>query len=88
MLVNSKDRATDIINRPVHFTSGIDLLLNALKEALPDASSAPAIETAGYGAPEAIAFGRITPGAPVLRIYNMPLRVRRWSEVGRLVFGL
>jgi hypothetical protein len=62
MLVSLNDRAIDIINGPVHFTSGIGLLLNALKEVLPDASFAPAIETTGYGAPGAIAFEQITPG--------------------------
>ena len=62
MLVGSHDRAIDIVNRPMHLTRGIGLLLDGRKEALPDTSFAPTIEAAGHRAPEAIAFREITPG--------------------------
>ena len=62
LLVSSNDRAINVMHRPVHLTSGIGLLLDRLKETLPDAGSAPAIEATGHGAPGAMAFGQITPG--------------------------
>jgi hypothetical protein len=62
MLMSANDRAIDIVNRPVHLASGIRLLLNGLKQTLPEASSTPAIEAAGHGAPGTIAFWQLTPG--------------------------
>jgi hypothetical protein len=56
MLVGSHDRAIDIMNRPMHLPCGIGLLLDGLKEALPDTGIAPTIEAAGNRAPGAIAF--------------------------------
>ena len=64
VLMGATDGAIDIVNGPVQLASGIGLLLNGLKETLPDAGSAPAIEAAGHGAPGAIAFGHIAPGSP------------------------
>ncbi len=62
VLVSSNDGAIDIVNCPVHLARGIGLLLDDLKEMLPDAGLAPAIEAAGHGAPGAIVVGQITPG--------------------------
>ena len=42
VLVSSHDGAINIMNRPVQLAIGIGLLLDGLKEALPDAGSAPA----------------------------------------------
>ena len=62
MRVSANDGAVDIMHGPVQLARGISLLLDDLKEALPDAGSAPAIEAAGHGAPGAIAAGHIAPG--------------------------
>ena len=62
VLMSANDGAIDIMNRPVQLTSGMGLLLDRLKEALPEAGSAPAIEAAGYGLPGAVAFGHVAPG--------------------------
>ncbi len=63
MLTRSHDRTVNIMNGPAHPACGIGLLLDNLKEALPDASLSPAVEAAGHRAPRAIAFGQITPGS-------------------------
>src|SRR5918999_322961 len=62
VLMSANDGAIDIVNGPVQLASGIGLLLDRLKEALPDAGSAPTIKAAGYGLPGAVAFGHIAPG--------------------------
>src|SRR2546423_3044478 len=62
MLVGSNDRAIDIVNRPIHLPRSIGLLLDGLKEALPETGFAPTIEAAGDRAPGAIAFREVTPG--------------------------
>jgi len=51
VLMSTNDGAIDIMNRPVQLTCHIGLLLDSLKEALPDAGLAPAIEATGYRAP-------------------------------------
>jgi hypothetical protein len=63
MLMSSDDRAIDIMNGPVYLARGIRLLLDGLKEALPDAGFAPAIEAAGHHPPSAISFRQIAPGS-------------------------
>jgi hypothetical protein len=62
MLMRSNDRAIDIVNVPVESALGIGLLLDSLKERLPDTGFLPAIEAAGHGAPTPIALGQIPPG--------------------------
>jgi hypothetical protein len=62
MLVGSHDRAIDIVYGPIQLPRGIGLLLDGLKEALPEPSFAPTIEAAGHRAPGAIAFREVTPG--------------------------
>ncbi len=62
MLVGANDGAIDIVNVPVDLPIGIGLLLDGLKETLPDTRFAPAIEAAGHRAPGPIALGQIAPG--------------------------
>ena len=61
VLVSANNGAIDLMNGPVQLTRAIGLLLDGLKETLPDAGLAPAIETAGHGAPRTIALGYIAP---------------------------
>ena len=63
MLVGSHDRAIDIMDGPMQLPRGIGLLLDGLKEALPEPGFAPTIEAAGHRAPRAIAFGEVAPGS-------------------------
>ena len=62
MLMRSNDRAIDIVNVPVESALGIGLLLDSLKERLPDTGFLPAIETASHRAPTSKTLGQITPG--------------------------
>lgn len=62
MLVGSHDRAIDIVPRPMQLPCDSGLLVDGLKEALPETGFAPPIEAAGHRAPGAIAFREIAPG--------------------------
>ena len=62
MLMGSNDGAIDIMNVPVESTLGIGLLLDSLKEMLPDAGFSPAIEAARHSTPRPKAHGQIPPG--------------------------
>jgi hypothetical protein len=61
MLMSPNDGAIDIVNVPVESALGIRLLLDILKEMLPNTSFLPAIEAARHGAPTPIAPGQIAP---------------------------
>ena len=62
MLVRSDDSAIDIVEIPVELLCGIGALLDRGKEASPEARLAPAIKTAGDGAPGAVPLRQVTPG--------------------------
>jgi hypothetical protein len=61
VLVRADDRAIHIVDIPVQVRCGICTLLDRGKEASPEASFPPAIETARHGAPRTIPLGQITP---------------------------
>ena len=62
VLVRSDYSAIHIVDIPVQVLCGIRTLLDRGKEACPEASFPPAIETARYGAPRTIPLWQITPG--------------------------
>ena len=62
MLVGSYDRAIDIVHRPIQLPRSIGLLLDGLKEPVPEPSLAPAIKAARHRTPRTIAFREIAPG--------------------------
>jgi hypothetical protein len=62
VLVRADDGAIHIVEIPVKVLCGVGVLLDRGKEARPDACLAPAIKTAGDGAPGAIPLRQITPG--------------------------
>ena len=62
MLVRADDGAIHIVDIPVQVLCSIGLLLDRGKEARPEASFPPAIETARHGAPRTIPLWQITPG--------------------------
>jgi len=62
MLVRSDDSAIDIVESPVELLCGIGPLLDRSQEASPEARLAPAIKTAGDGAPGAVPLRQVTPG--------------------------
>jgi hypothetical protein len=61
MLMGANDGAIDVMPVPVESALGIGLLLDGLKEMLPDTGFLPAIEAAGHGAPTPKALGQIPP---------------------------
>jgi hypothetical protein len=61
MLMGSHDCAIDSMHVPVDFALGIGLLLDRLKETLPETGFLPAIAAAGHGAPTTRALGHIPP---------------------------
>ena len=62
MLVGSHDRAIDIVPRPMQLPCDIGLLLDGIKEALPETGFAPAIKAARHRTPRTIAFREVAPG--------------------------
>jgi hypothetical protein len=62
MLVRADDRAIDLVEIPVELLCGIGTLLDRGKEASPEARLAPAIKTAGDGAPGTVPLRQVTPG--------------------------
>jgi hypothetical protein len=62
VLVRSDDSAIHIVDIPVQVLCGIRTLLDRGKEASPDASFPPPIETARHGAPRTILLWQLTPG--------------------------
>ena len=62
VLVRSDYSAIHIVDIPVQVLCGIRTLLDRGKEASPDASFPPTIETARHGAPRTILLWQITPG--------------------------
>jgi hypothetical protein len=64
MLVGSYDRPIDKMEVPVELACRIGLLLDGGKKPVPDAGLAPAVKTARYRLPGAIALWQITPRRP------------------------
>jgi hypothetical protein len=62
MLMRPDDSPIHVVDVPIELANAIRLLLDGRKETGPEARLAPAIKTAGNGAPGAIAFWQITPG--------------------------
>jgi hypothetical protein len=62
MLVGSYDRAIDIVYRPMQLPRSIGLLLDGLKEPVPEPSLAPAIKAARHRTPRTIACREVAPG--------------------------
>jgi hypothetical protein len=62
MVVRSDERAIDIGESPGEWLGGIGTLWDRGPEASPAARRAPALKTAGAGAPGAVPLRQVTPG--------------------------
>ena len=88
MLVRSDDRAIDLVEIPVELRCGIGTLLDRGKEASPEARLAPAIKTAGDGAPGAVPLRQVTPGGAGTQEPEEPVEDASVIESRAAGFGL
>jgi len=63
VLVRSDDGGIQIVLLPIELAATIRLLLERLKDALPDTGSSPTVEACGSRLPGAVFVGQVPPGS-------------------------